>query len=173
MVANTEELNGASEIYTVSRPRNGESAKVDGVEVAITHVLDNGFGVAANATFVNSDVTIDPTSSTNFSLEGIGDSYNIVGFYENDRMQARIAYNFRDAFLRQIDNGFNGEPINTDEFGQWDISASFDVTDQYTIFFEGINITEEELVQTGRFQNQIYNIEDNGSRYALGVRAKW
>ena len=173
IVANTEELNGQTEVYTVSRPRNGESATVDGFEIAITHVLDNGFGVAANATFVNSDVTIDPTSSTNFSLEGIGDSYNIVGFYENDRMQARIAYNFRDAFLRRIDNGFNGEPVNTDEFGQWDISASYDVTDQYTVFFEGINITEEELVQTGRFPNQIYNIEDNGSRYALGVRAKW
>lgn len=173
LVANTEELNGQTETYTVSRPRNGESATVDGFEVAITHLLDNGFGVAANATFVSSDVTIDPTSSTNFSLEGIGDSYNIVGFYENERMQARIAYNFRDAFLRQIDNGFNGEPVNTEEFGQWDISASFDVTDQYTVFFEGINITEEELIQTGRFPNQVYNIEDNGSRYAVGVRAKW
>lgn len=173
LVGTTEELNGQTETYTVSRPRNGESAKVDGFEVAITHLLDNGFGVTANATFVNSDVTIDPTSSTNFSLEGIGDSYNIVGFYENDRMQARVAYNFRDAFLRRIDNGFNGEPVNTEEFGQWDISASFDVTDQYTVFFEGINITEEELIQTGRFPNQIYNIEDNGSRYAVGVRAKW
>lgn len=173
IVGNTEELNGQSEIYTVSRPRNGESATVEGFEVAITHVLDNGFGVTANATFVDSDVTIDPTSSTNFSLEGIGDSYNIVGFYENDRLQARVAYNYRDAFLRRIDNGFNGEPVNTEEFGQWDVSASFDVTDQYTIFFEGINITEEELVQTGRFPNQIYNIEDNGSRYAIGVRATW
>ncbi len=173
LVANTDELNGQTEVYTVSRPRNGESATVEGFEVALTHLFDNGFGISANATFVDSDVTIDPTSSTNFSLEGIGDSYNIVGFYENDRMQARVAYNFRDKFLRQIDNGFNGEPINTDEYGQWDVSASYDLTDNYTVFFEGINVTEEELVQTGRFPNQIYNIEDNGSRYALGVRAKW
>ena len=173
IVANTEELNGASEIYTVTRPRNGESASVEGVEIAITHVFDMGFGIAANATLVSSDVTIDPTSSTNFSLEGIGDSFNLVGFYENDRLQARIAYNYRDEFLRQIDNGFNGEPVNTEAFGQVDVSASFDITDQYTVFFEGINITEEELRQYGRFPNQVYNIEDNGSRYAVGVRATW
>ncbi|MFK8032173.1 MAG: TonB-dependent receptor, partial [Gammaproteobacteria bacterium] len=95
---------------------------------------------------------------------------NLVLFYERDRMQARIAYNNREGFLRQIDNGFNGEPINTQSFGQWDISASYDVNDRFEVFFEGINITEEELVQTGRFANQIYSIEDNGSRYALGFR---
>ncbi|MFC7293037.1 TonB-dependent receptor [Hirschia litorea] len=173
IVANTDELNGETEIYSVSRPRNGETASVEGVEIAITHLLDNGFGVSANATLVSSDVTIDPNSATNFSLEGIGDSYNIVGFYETDRMQARVAYNFRDEFLRRIDNGFNGEPINTDAYGQWDVSASYNITDNYTVFFEGINITEEELVQTGRFPNQIYSIENNGSRYAVGVRAKW
>ncbi len=173
LVANTEELNGASEIYRASRPQNGESAKVTGFEVALTHVFDNGFGFSGNATFVDSNVTIDPTSATNFSLEGVGDSQNAVLFYENDRMQARVAYNRREGFLRNISNGFNGEPINTETFGQFDASASFDVTEDYTIFVEGINITEEELVQTGRFPNQIYNVEDNGSRYAVGVRAKW
>lgn len=173
VVANAEELNGASEIYSVSRPRNGESAKVTGIEASVTHVFDNGFGFTANATFVDSNVKLDPTSATNFSLEGVGDSQNFVGFYENDRMQARVAYNRREGFLRNISNGFNNEPINTETFGQWDISASYDVTEQYSVFFEGINITSEELRQTGRFANQIYNIEDNGSRFALGVRGKW
>ncbi len=173
IVGNTEELNGQTEIYTASRPRNGESAKVSGIEVALTHVFDNGFGVSGNATFVDSNVKIDPTSATNFSLEGLGDSQNFVVFYENDRMQARAAYNRREGFLRRIDNGFNGEPVNTETFGQFDASASFDVTEQYTIFIEGINITGEELRQFGRFPEQIYNIEDNGSRYAVGVRAKW
>ena len=63
--------------------------------------------------------------------------------------------------------------INTEEFGQVDISGSYDINDTLTVFFEGINITEEELVQTGRFPNQVYNIEDNGARYAVGIRGKW
>lgn len=173
LVANTEELNGQSELYRVSRPQNGEDATVTGFEIALTHVFDNGFGISANATFVDSNVVLDPTSSTNFSLEGVGDSQNLIVFYENDKMQARVAYNRREGFLRRIDNGFNGEPVNTETFGQLDASASYDVTDNYSVFFEAINITGEELRQHGRFENQVYNIEDNGSRYAVGVRATW
>ena len=164
VVANTEELNGASEVYTVSRPQNTETTKVTGYEVAVTHVFENGFGVMANATVVNAD--------TDF-LEGLGDSQNLVVFYEQDNWQARIAFNNREAFLRNVDNGFNGEPVNTQTFGQWDVSASYDINENFTVFVEGINVTEEELVQTGRFDNQVYSVEDNGARYAVGVRAKF
>ena len=131
---------------------------------------NNHIIVIANATVVDSNVSLGADQTESFALEGLGDSQNLVVFYENDRLQARVAFNNREGFLRRIDNGFNGEPVNTDTFGQWDISASYDITDNFTIFFEGINITEEELVQTGRFANQIYNIEDNGSRFAIGVR---
>lgn len=172
-IPTTEELNGQSEVYRVARPQNGESAKVDGFEIAVTHLFENGFGISANATFVDSNVALGADTSTRFALEGLGDSQNLVIFYENDKMQARIAYNNRGAFLRQIDNGFNGEPINTEEYGQVDISASFNINDALTVFFEGTNVTEEELVQTGRFENQIYNIQDNGARYAIGLRGKF
>ena len=173
IVATTDELNGETEVYTVARPQNGESAKVDGVEIALTHIFDNGIGISANATFVDSNVSLGSDTTSRFALEGLGDSQNLILFYEADRWQARIAYNNREEFLRQIDNGFNGEPINTNEFGQVDISASYDINDMLTVFFEGINVTEEELVQTGRFPNQTYNIEDNGSRYAFGIRGKF
>ncbi|WP_158969221.1 TonB-dependent receptor [Paraglaciecola sp. L3A3] len=166
-VADIAELNGAQEDYTVSRPRNSESGTVSGYEIAVTHVFDNGFGFIANATVV------DSSSSEGFALEGLGDSQNIVAFYEAEDWQARIAFNNRESFLRLVDNGSTGEPVNTETYGQWDISGSYDINDNFTVFFEGINITEEELVQTGRFANQTYNIEDNGSRYAIGVRAKF
>lgn len=173
IVATTEELNGQSEVYRVTRPQNGESADVDGFEIAVTHLFDNGFGISANATMVDSNVSLGVDQSESFALEGLGDSQNIVLFYENDIWQARVAYNNREEFLRQIDNGFNGEPINTEEFGQVDLFASYNINDTMTVFFEGINVTEEELVQTGRFANQVYNIEDNGARYAIGIRGKW
>ena len=133
VVANTEELNGASEVYTVSRPQNTETTKVTGYEVALTHVFENGFGVMANATVVNAD--------TDF-LEGLGDSQNLVVFYEQDNWQARIAFNNREAFLRNVDNGFNGEPINTQTFGQWDVSASYDINENFTVKFTRLKTTE-------------------------------
>ena len=173
VVARTEELNGRSEIYRVSRPQNGESAEVKGYEIAITHVFENGFGIIANATEVDSNVSLGADTSRAFALEGLGDSQNLIVFYERDNWQVRVAYNNREQFLRQIDNGFNGEPVNTNEYGQWDISGSYDINENFTVFFEGINITEEQLTQTGRFANQIYNIEDNGARYAIGIRGNF
>lgn len=172
VVATSEELIGQQEIYTVSRPRNGETANVTGYEIAITHVFENGFGIVANATVVDSNASLGTDTADSFGLEGLGDSHNLIVFYEQENWQARVAFNKREGFLRRIDNQFNGEPINTETFGQWDISASYDINDNFTVFFEGINITEEELVQTGRFKNQIYNIEDNGSRYAIGIRGR-
>ncbi|MFK8049375.1 MAG: TonB-dependent receptor [Halioglobus sp.] len=173
VVATSEELNGEQEVYTVSRPRNGETANVTGYEIALTHVFENGFGIVANATIVDSNASLGTDAADSFGLEGLGDSQNLILFYEQENWQARVAFNNREGFLRRIDNQFNGEPINTETFGQWDISASYDINENFTVFFEGINITEEELVQTGRFKNQIYNIEDNGSRYAIGIRGKF
>ena len=164
------ELTGLTETYVVNRPRNGESAEVKGFEVAWTHVFDIGLGFSVNATVVDSDATLSPDPSETFALEGVGDSQNVVVFWEEDRWQIRAAWNNRDSFLQLTDNGFNGEPVNTDAYEQWDISASFEVNENFTLFFEGINITEEERTQTGRFRNQIYNIEDNGARYIFGVR---
>lgn len=173
IVGTTDELNGASEQFTVARPQNGESARITGYEVSWTHLFDNGFGVSANATVVDSNISLTSDSTTRFALEGLGDSQNLVVFYEQGPWQARVAFNNREAFLRAIDNGFNGEPVNTERFGQWDVSASYDYNEYLTIFVEGINVTGEELKQTGRFKNQLFSLEDNGSRYAIGIRAKF
>lgn len=174
VVADTEELNGESEIYTVTRPQNGETATVNGFEIALTHVWDNGFGFTANATVVNSDAEVSGDTTQTFALPGLGDSQNLILFYERDAFQARLAFNNRESFLFALDNtsvgGATGEPVTTETYGQWDISASYEINENFTVFFEGINITEEELTQVGRFPDQIYSIEDNGSRYAVGVR---
>lgn len=172
-VGTTEELNGASEQFVVARPQNGESARITGYEVSWTHLFDNGFGVSANATVVDSNISLTADSTTRFALEGLGDSQNLVVFYEQGPWQARVAFNNREAFLRALDNGLNGEPVNTERFGQWDVSASYDYNEYLTIFVEGINVTGEELRQTGRFKNQLFSLEDNGSRYAIGIRGKF
>jgi iron complex outermembrane receptor protein len=177
VVADTDELNGESEIYTVTRPQNGETATVNGYEVALTHVWDNGFGITANATVVNSDAEVSGDTTQTFALEGLGDSQNLIMFYERDAFQARVAFNNREAFLFALDNtsvgGATGEPVTTETYGQWDVSASYDINEHFTVFFEGINVTEEELSQVGRFADQTYSVEDNGSRYAVGIRGSF
>lgn len=160
----SDELQGATEDFLVTRPQNGETAEVNGFEVAITHVWENGFGFIANATVVNSD--------ENVPLEGLGDSQNLILFYEQDEWQGRIAYNNREAFLQTVAAG-TGEPEFVDTYGQWDASASYDIDDNFTVFIEGINLTGEETIKHGRFSNQITQIQDTGTRYAIGVRGNF
>ncbi|UUA74727.1 MULTISPECIES: TonB-dependent receptor [unclassified Cellvibrio] len=166
------ELSGSTEQYLVSRPQNGEVADVTGFEFGVTHTFDSGFGFIVNATVVDSNASLGGDTATTFALEGLGDSQNLVVFYEADNWQARAAFNNREPFLRYVDNG-NGEPVNGGSYGQLDLSASYDLNDNVTVFVEAINVTEEELYQYGRSRNQVFSVEDNGSRYALGVRAKF
>jgi len=166
------ELSGSTETYLVSRPQNGQTANVTGFEIGITHAFDNGFGIIANATIVDSNASLGDDSTETFALEGLGDSQNFIVFYEATDWQVRAAYNNREAFLRYLDNG-SGEPVNGDSYGQLDISASYDLTENFTLTAEAINVTEETITQRGRFGNQVFSVEDNGSRYAVGVRAKF
>ncbi|MBR9911530.1 MAG: TonB-dependent receptor [Gammaproteobacteria bacterium] len=167
-----EELAGSTEVFTVTRPQNDETANVRGFEIAITHAFKNGFGIIANATVVDSNASLGSKTNRAFALEGLGDSRNLVLFYEADNWQVRAAYNNREGFLRVLDNG-SGEPINTEAFSQLDISASYDISENFTVYFEGINVTEEELYQRGRFPDQLFSVEDNGSRYSIGLRGKF
>jgi len=170
----TFNLQSGAFVFDVNRPRNGETAKVDGLEMAWTHTLDAGFGIQINATVVNSDAEVDVTNtSQTFALEGLGDSQNIILFYENYGFQGRIAYNNRESFLQTLNNADTAEPEFVDTYGQWDVSASYDIDDNFSIFVEGINITDEYTEKFGRIPSHFTEQVRSGSRYAMGVRGSF
>ena len=165
----------AEAVFTVTRPENGETAKVQGVELAAQYAFgDTGFGLIANATFVTSDAKLDVADIDQvFALTGLSDSYNIVGYYEKGPYQLRIAYNHRDPFLRSLTQSNGDGVVFVEEYAQVDISGSYDVTENVSIFFEGINLAGEYVEQYGRFRNHFLLAEDSGRRWALGVRASF
>ena len=159
--------------FALRRPSNEEEATIDGWELAIQHTFgDSGFGVLANATFVDGDVEFDKSSlDTQFALPGLSDSANFVAFYDKDRIQARIAYNWRDEFLGGFGMTGSNEPRFTEEYGQWDFSASYDWRDNYTFYVEGINITGETFREHTRRSNMLLQAGQTGARYGFGFRA--
>jgi iron complex outermembrane receptor protein len=158
-------------VFTNTLPNNSESAIVDGWELAAQHTFDSGFGILVNATIVDSDTSLDPADiSQVFALTGLSDSYNVVGFYENGPFQARIAYNWRDSFVQSLTQS-NGDGVTiVEDYAQVDVSGSYDINDNLSIFVEGINLTEEYVHKRGRFSNQLLLAEDSGRRFAVGVR---
>lgn len=162
-------------VFTNTLPSNGEAAVVDGIELTIQHEFgDSGFGVIANATFVDTDNDFNPANiSQKFAVTGLSDSLNLVGYFERGPFQARLAYNQRDEFLQSLTQ-LNGDGVQfVDEYSQWDLSASYDISDRLTVFFEGLNLTEEVVTKRGRFTNHFLLAEDSGRRLAFGLRGNW
>jgi len=161
-------------VWDVNVPTNGETVSIEGWEFAIQHMFgESGFGGMANYTVVNGDVGYDNEKiGTQFALPGLSDSANIVAFYDKEGIQARIAYNWRDEFLSAIGQAEGGanEPQHTESYGQWDVSASYDVTEKLTVFVEGLNITEETQRIYGRYEEQLLHARQYGARYNLGMR---
>ena len=162
-----------SVVFTLQQPNNEKSASVDGWELALQHTFgDTGFGFIANATFVDADVSVDTNSlETQFALPGLSDSANFVAFYDKEGIQARLAYNWRDEFLNGFGMQGSNDPRYTEEYYQWDFNASYDIGDNYTVFVEAINLTDETFREHTRRQNQLLQAQQTGPRYTVGFRA--
>jgi len=162
--------------WDITSSRNAEDANVDGFEIALQHIFgESGFGLQANATFVDGDVEYDSRAvAQTVNLVGLSDSANFVAFYEKDAFQLRIAYNWRDEFLlamgqlRQTE-----EPTFVKSYGQWDLSASYDINENFSVFLEGINITGQDTEHHGRFDNHFLYKSFQDPRFSLGVRASF
>lgn len=154
--------------FEATRPINNEDVSIDGIEIAIQHTFgESGYGFQANATLVDSDTKYNNVSKADqFAIYGLSDSANLIGFYDKDGLQVRVAYNWRDDFLA----GGGGNPRYTEAYGQVDASISYEVTDNLTVSLEGLNITNENTRQYGRHENLTFNYIEMGARYNLGVR---
>lgn len=162
-------------VFKISTDVNGPTAKVRGTEIAIQHAIgETGFGVGANATFVSTNRELDVEDvSQRFAITGLSDSANMMGYYENGPFQARITYNWRDSFLQGFSQAQGGDAVIVEDYGQWDFSMSYDITDNVTVLLEGINVTSEGYRSHGRYKEQLYEAISTGSRYAVGIRASF
>ena len=60
-----------------------------------------------------------------------------------------------------------------EEYDQIDLSIGYDINDNFAVSFEAINLTGEDVRWHGRSENQLWRLEDQGARYAVGARYKF
>ncbi|WP_049629956.1 TonB-dependent receptor [Cellvibrio sp. pealriver] len=159
-------------IWQVNKPVNDKSAVIDGLEVAAQHWFgESGFGVQANYTMVDADVEFDNlTTAGQFAMTGLSDTANVVGFYDKDAWQIRLAYNWRDSFLLSRTAGGGNQPQYVEAYSQIDLSIGYEFSDNLTFTAEGINVTGENYRTHGRSEAQLLSLEDLGARYQVGLR---
>lgn len=156
--------------FNVTRERNAEAANITGLELAVLHTFESGFGLQANYTFVDSDDNFDPTNNVEtFALEGLSDSYNLIAFYEKDDIQVRIAYNWRDEYLSQAVGAYS-QPAMVEAYGQLDFTATYDVSDNLSIFVDGTNVLDNEARRFSIYKERLLNFQATGARFSLGAR---
>ncbi|MEI9995268.1 MAG: TonB-dependent receptor [Rhizomicrobium sp.] len=176
----TDPTTGADVSYTLTAPVNGPSAKVYGLELALQHVFDDsGWGFQANATLVGTNKPYNPNdlSVSGFAVTGLANSANLVGFYDKDGFQARVAANWRASYLDhfgQLQNGskFGIEPTFVNSTIQVDFSTSYDITENVNVFFEALNLNDATYSTHGRFKEQLLDAVDYGRSFRLGVHWK-
>lgn len=159
--------------FGLSRPMNSDNVNgVNGVEVAVQHVFtDTGFGVIANYTAVESDIEYNPYSfEGGNALVGVSDSANLVAFYDLNGINARLAYNWRDKFLRAHTQSGQPEPQFTQPFDTLDLNLSYDINETTQVFLQGVNILGEHNRTVGRTDHQIYRHAETGARWTIGAR---
>ena len=167
--------------FSVSQQVNGPEATVRGVEIALQHTFgESGFGFFANATFVDTNEPYDPTDITQsgFAVTGLANSANLVAFYDKNGFEFRAAVNWRDEYLLgfgQVQNtgAFGAEPTFVNQSTQIDLSTSYEVMQNVSIFAEALNITNETQSTHGRFDNMLLDVFAYGRRFTGGVRYRF
>lgn len=160
--------------FRTSTPDNNREAKIYGAEFAIQHFFgESGFGVQANYTIVRGDIgfnnNADPNESQ-FALIGLSDTANLIGIYEKDSWQARIAWNWRDKYLAEVNKGGSNNPRYEEAYWQIDVNVSYDINEQLTVFAEALNLTGENSRSHARNEAMLWYLTDLGPRYQIGVR---
>ncbi len=164
----------------VTRPQQGEGGRVEGVELgaklSFKDFLDedsfiSNFGVDTNYTYSPSEQTVG-TLKLPFN-DNSKHQYNLVGWYQDDNFQARIAYNYRS---KRLENVFKDFPVYQDSTQFVDVNLSYNINENITIYANGSNITgeiEDYFVQFKPGITQFAWQNEYESRYTLGARFKW
>jgi TonB-dependent receptor len=162
--------------FAVKSPTNSKTAEIYGFEVASQHFFgETGFGYQFNYTTVEGDIGYengsDP-SEDQFALPGLSDTLNLVGIYEKDGLSARLAYNWRDAFLSQVNRsvGSTRNPEYTDSVEQLDLNVSYELDSGVTLSLDAINLTGEGQRKYGRNDNATFFVQELDPRYVFSAR---
>jgi iron complex outermembrane receptor protein len=150
-------------VYQIDRPVNGPGGEIQGVELTWQQPIYGGFGVIANYTYS------DASSESGDPVPGNSkNTANLTAYFENERFGARLSYNYRSEYF--IDND-RGRQLYSDATDSLDLSVNVQLTDNFALTFDGVNLLDEELFQYyDNNTSRPARYYDNGPIYYMGVR---
>lgn len=165
--------------FSRTRPENGSNGELYGIELNWQQRLDflpgywGGLGFIANYTFTESSATL-PFGAGKTDLQGTSrDSYNLALQYDLQRFSAQLAHNYRSEYIDSFDTAEPDLNVFWDERGTLDLTASYDISDTFTVFLEATNLTDSEGRRYQGNTSRVYEVEKFGESWLIGVRANF
>ena len=162
---------GVAGTFNTTQPVNYSDGTISGAEIGFYMPFDNGFGLQANYTYVDSKFDKD-VGDAGFGFPGASqDNYNVIGFWENDRFSARAAYVYRGDFFRSLAGAGAQTPdaIFTEGQGRVDLNLRVRVLENLTLAFNGTNLTNELSRDFIGNKSTFLNLFERGRTYSLAA----
>jgi len=173
------EVDGEFLIYDIRRPVNTDGGTVTGVELQFHTPFDflpsflQYFGMNGSYTWVDAEMdAVVPDRGVPISLRGTSErSGNLILYFEKDWFGARLAAEYRSAFLHQ-------EASDNDRFDEFtsgrtylDLNLDAIIGKRTKIRFSANNLTNEHRGRYWGTPGQYYSDErDNGRTYVIELR---
>lgn len=169
------------ELFLIRTYDNFPGTKIDGFEFGLQHAFESLPGILANTgvqlnyTITDEDTDLVDQEGDPISRRGLSeDSYNVVLYYDDGRLNTRLAYNWREAFVRRenVTLGFgspNVLPEFEDDRGQLDFAVNFSFTDSLKVNFSAVNINDSQTERYMKHKALTNYIAYAGRRYNLGL----
>lgn len=178
-------LNGTTasptDAFIVSQPVNSKGGLLRGFEVNIQQPFSflpgflSNFGVLANYTYVSSDIEYltAANGSTTVKAPLLGLSKHAANgtlYYETKKFAIRGSVAYRSKYLTAVPgtegNSYNGTNSTTNI----DAQVSYNVTENFKLSLEGINLTDALNDQFVDVSNRLNVLTHSGRQFVLGAR---
>jgi TonB-dependent receptor len=150
----------------ISQVQNGGDAKVNGYELIYQQNFTflpgfwQNFGFTGNYTYVDSD-----------EIQGFSpNAFNATLFFENEKFSARVSTAYRDAYETSSPNDVGRNAQGYDATTNVDFAMAYEMTPNFALTFEAINLTDEYELQIYDAANLVNVYHHFGREYIFGVR---
>lgn len=162
----TVNLDGQEVAVVYNGDINQDEATLNGFEFAYTKFFDQlpsifgNMGVQMNYTYIDAE-TNAPAPIVDADGDGTPDSFeriyrygvnnflglsehaaNLIGIYEDDDLELRLAYNWRSDYLSSYRDFVTGNPIFQEEVGYLDGSVKYNINDNFQLRLQVGNILD-------------------------------
>ncbi|MGX7926882.1 TonB-dependent receptor domain-containing protein [Tsuneonella sp. HG094] len=148
--------------------------KVNGLEFQIQQAFDFLPGFLRNTGGIFNYTRVRSKSASGMKLYNVaGDTYNIIGYYEDDVFQARLAYNHASAIALEGSGTFTGSSSMVRPRGQLDLSMAVKPAPAFEVRLELYNLTNSRREEYEGFSEYNRVADFDGRTGSLGVTVKF